>query len=203
MKRESCNEDQRVMVWTAMATVIIIATMLISRNVLLQQCIKMWVNDTLGMEVSIDTLDIGLLQSTITIEGITIYNPAGFQEKVFAKVPLVYIDCDLGPMLRYTFCCSEVEIDVKEISVVTDEDGVVNLNHLQGATVLGNMPSEKTSDEVRMGQAIEVKIDKLILSLYQITITDYSHVGKGRERRMRINIDRIVYNNINSIQFYN
>lgn len=186
---------KKVLKWISISVVIIITALLLGKSVLIKHAVQVGIKKAIGINTSIDKINIGLFQSTIQIKGLTIYNPEGFKGETLAKVPLIYLDYEPGPLLHHKMHCTKMKINVNEITIVRNEIGEVNLNRLKSiAEETGSPQKAKKKKET------EVKIDKLILTVDHVKFVDYSKGERPKQLTIPIGLNREEFKNLNSTE---
>ena len=127
-------------------------------------------------DTEIEKLKVGLFKSTICMEGVTIYNPREFERESLAKLPLVYVDYELGPLLRHRLYCSQIDVSVNEVTIVRNKDGEVNLSRLKA--IASGKEEDSIPGQEQERKQIDMKIDKLRLTIKQVRFADYSENGE-------------------------
>jgi hypothetical protein len=185
---------KKVLIWIG----IILLVLLIGRNFFIKLGVQAGVKNVLGLKITIDKLNVGLFQSVVRIEGLTIYNPEGFKEETLAEAPLIYIDYELSSILKGEMHCTKIEVDIKEIIIIKNNKGEINLNSLKAIESDSDDTSTETDQEKK--EEIEIKIEKLVLTLDHVRFVDYSRRRKPKERKIRVGIDHEEFENLNSVE---
>ncbi len=186
-------KTKKVFKWISISVVIIIIALLLGRNVLIKHAVQLGIKKATGINTSIDKINIGLFQSTIQIKGLTIYNPEGFKGETLAKVPLIYLDYEPGSLLHRKIHCTEMKINVNEITIVRNKRGEINLNRLKSI-------AEKTGSpqKAKKKKETEARIDKLILTVDHVKFVDYSKGPKQLIIPIGLNCEE--FKNLNSTE---
>ncbi len=188
----------RIITVAALLLVVLTSTSILLRNPIIKLGIQKGIESTFGTRAVIEKLDVGLTQSFMRIEGLTLYNPQGFKEGVLARVPLIYVDYELSPLLNRQLHCIELMATVNELVVIKNEEGEANLTRLKPSSREGNEALAKKYRE--KDTRLEIKIDKFILSLDQVRLVDYTRRGKPKERKITLNISQMEFRNVTSLE---
>ncbi|MCK4423476.1 MAG: AsmA family protein [Candidatus Omnitrophica bacterium] len=199
------KKKTKILISIGVGLLIILIVLLACKDILIKQGVKIGVKTALGLEMDIGKLKVGLLSSMIHIEDMKIYNPKGFGPESLADIPLIYVDYDLGSVIRGKIHCPEIEINIKEVAVVKNEQGELNLNEIKSIADKSapeqaqeeTAPADKKKDDHK--KELEMQIDKLVLTIGQVRFLDYSNEEKPKERTMMIGLDHEVFNDLNSI----
>ena len=102
------------------------------------------------------------------IQGLKIKNPPGFEQKVFADVPEIFVSLDLGPLLRGELLhLPEVRLHVQEINIEKNEKGVSNVSLL---SAVGGQ-AKKAPPPVP-GKSMPFMLDRLELFTQAVSLGD-------------------------------
>jgi uncharacterized protein involved in outer membrane biogenesis len=80
--------------------VIIIALLLIFKNVLIKTAVEQGTKRATGLELVIGDMDMGLLATKVDITDMQLLNPAGFPDKVMIDIPKFLIDVELASFFK-------------------------------------------------------------------------------------------------------
>lgn len=138
-----------------------------------------------GLKLRINNFGVGVIRQVVNIGGLKLYNPKGFKDKVMLDMPEIYVDYDLPAIFKGVVHLKEVRLDMKELVVVKNEKGELNLNSLN--VVKGEKGGGEPSG--KQGKAPAIKIDKLRLRVGKAIYKDYSKGGVPDIKEFNINID--------------
>jgi uncharacterized protein involved in outer membrane biogenesis len=151
----------------------LLVLLLVFKNMLIKAGVKKGTKEVTGLELDIGDMDLGLLESKIDITDMKLLNPEGFPDKVMIDMPKLLIDFELASFFKDGAHFETVELNLKELMVVRNKERKLNISALKSV-------SEKTGGETRPveqeteDEVPEVKIDKLILTIGDVTYKDYS-----------------------------
>ena len=150
-----------------------------------------------GFKTQIRTLKYDL-PSTIRIQDLEILNPPGFEAKVFAKVPEVYISFFAGEFLQGKGRhFGEIRLDVREVSIEKNSKGVSNLELLN----LAGVGPEQLWFFAKQAPFL---VDRLKLTIRNVSYEDYSGVtataGSPYKYSADLNVQNKIYQNIHDPQ---
>lgn len=186
---------KKVFLWLGIVAVAVVVASLLGRNLLIKQGLQSGVKKSLGMELAISEINVGLFRTDIRVEGLRIYNPEGFEGELLADLPLIFVDYELGPMLKDKVHLSEVELNINEIVVVRNKKGEVNLNRLKPISAgTGKTPTKEAPEE-----EWEMQIDRLILTINSVKFVDYFLRQEPLTLEIPIGVDHEVFEDLNSI----
>ncbi|MBI2191171.1 MAG: hypothetical protein HYU36_04225 [Planctomycetes bacterium] len=189
---------KKVGIAAAAILVLFLAAAFFSMNWAVRHGVRTAVRRSLGMEVEIRDLDVRFLRATdIRIEDLTIYNPEGFEGEVLARIPLIYVDYELGSLFKNRVHCTLVELNVEEVAVMKNAAGEVNLNRL-AALLEGEESPPGKSDHTQ--PPTEVRIDRLVLTFDRVKFKDISGGEAARERTLRIGLNHEEFEDLSSVE---
>lgn len=119
-----------------------------------------------GAPVHMDGLSLGLFNQTVRISGLRVYNPKGFPRGILVDIPKIKVSIDLGALFKKRLHLKEVEFDLKEMILVKNKDGVLNVDALKVTKETGKKEEPK--------EAMPMQIDELRLSIGRIIVKDYT-----------------------------
>lgn len=169
---------------------IIFVGLMLGRNILAKALIGSAVKSISGVGVEIKGLDIGLFKTALSINGLKLVNPQGYQETLMMDMPQVYVDYDLGAILKGKIHLEHLILDLREFVVVKNAQGKVNIESLQAL-------QPKNSGNAKMP---ELKIDLLELKIGKVIYLDYSQ-GRVQTREFKININEKYVNITDPLAF--
>lgn len=170
----------------------VIVVLLLAKDMIIKVSVEKGVELVTGLPLSIRGFNVGVVRSVVNITDLKLLNPKHFKDRMMLDMPEIYVDYDLGAMLRGNVHLEKVRIDMKEFDVVKNEQGELNLNSLK----VVQAKKEGASPQEKGGKAPSVKIDYLRLKIGKVFYKDYSKGGEPSVKEFDINIDE-TYTNIN------
>lgn len=154
------------------------------KDAMVRNGVSMAVKQATGLELRLKSLAVGLANTRIDAKGIEILNPPAFRkDRVFVDLPLLTVDYDLGAFFRGEVHLEEVVLELKELVIVKNADGKLNLEALNPSGAQKSTPQEKaagqggkTTGEKSGGP--QIRIDRLGLKIGRVVYKDY---GAGAE----------------------
>ncbi len=180
----------------AILTVVGIAVALfavsILKNVATGTAISTTLSQVMHASVKLGKTNISFAKAAIKLENIQISNPSGFPAGVMVDVPLVAIDFQPAELLQKKIHFGNVALDLKELVVVKNKAGEINLNALK--------PKEDAKDKEKKPTKSDYKlqIDRLDLSIGKVVYMDYSGGGEPKVQTFDINIKNREFKNISN-----
>src|SRR3989338_918661 len=118
-----------------MKIVIIIALIVLGLNFIKNGFAQFVISGALSkaanVPVHIGGTNIQFISTTIDLKNVRIHNPRSYPEKMMLDAPRIYISFDLPALFKGTAHFREVQLNLKEIVVVKNDQGEVNINVLK------------------------------------------------------------------------
>ena len=156
---------KKILVTVIVVFVLLTAVVVVGKNIIAKTILTKGLKAVCGLEFKVDSIDIGILSTSVEIKGLKVYNPAGFSDKLLADVPEIYLDYDLGSLFSNKLHLKELRVNVKELLIVQDNRTKVNLNSL---AVLAPLPSNKKPPEVQIDK-LNLRIRKMVYKNYVLS----------------------------------
>lgn len=173
-------------------SLVLLTAFFIAKNIIVKTAISTGVKAIVGLRLSIEEMKVGMLETSIDIKNLKLYNPPEFADKLMVDMPEIYVDYDLGAFLRKKVHLEEVKLNLKEFIVVKDAKGRINLNSLKAVKV---KKGQESSREAGKEQLPEIQVDKLDLKVGKVIYKDYSSASTPTVKEFEVNIDE-QYENI-------
>lgn len=155
--------------------------MLLAKNLIASAALSGGVKAITGLTTQVNGVQVGLLKTVVGIDGLRVLNPAGFPEAVMVDVPELYVDYDLGALLKGRTHLERLRLHLRELNVVTSADGRLNLKAVK-ALEPGAASRQPT------GRAPAFQIDVLELKVGKVVYADYTK-SPPLVREFAVNID--------------
>lgn len=173
-----------------LAPLVILAALVIvigvAKNVVAKAAIESGVRLITGLTLSLDRMDVGVLNSAVGLWGLKLHNPPGFPDKVMVDLPEIYVHYDLGAFLGGKVHLQEVRLNLRELTVVRDRHGALNLDSLN---VVKESKAAKTGTATPAKKAggPQIRIDTLELSIGKVVYKDYTG-GAPKVQEFAVNV---------------
>jgi uncharacterized protein involved in outer membrane biogenesis len=178
--------------------IVMLGAIFIFRDQVVKFTVSAGVRKITGLKLDIDSLSAGIPKTIISIQGMQLYNPKGYEDKLMVDIPEIYVDYDLAAILKNDIHLKEVRIDLREIVVVKQSNGEMNIDSLK---VVKSAETEEAAvkKENQEKKKTNFRIDHLKLKIGRVLYKDYSAGSKPSIREYNINIDSS-YENITDTQ---
>ena len=164
----------------------------LAKDAIVKIAVEKGVAAVTGLELRIQRLHLSLLNSSVMIHGLKIYNPPEFPDRLMADIPQIYVACDLPAILKKDIHIKAFKLDMREFVVVKNAKGQLNLNGFKKA------PGQKAKAEQASGPTqglAKIRIDTLELKAGKVLYKDYSTGSTPTVKEFNVNIDER-YSNI-------
>jgi hypothetical protein len=193
MKKGGTMWKQYKKIWI---TIIVIVLLVFSKDLLLRFTIESSVGAVTGLRLRIGSFKVGVIKSIISIKDLKLYNPRGYEDKIMVDIPEIYLNFNPLEMLRGYFHFSEVRIHLKELGVVKNDKGELNLNSLK-VVQKSKKEQEKPKKQVP-AKKTNMKIDILTLKAEKAFYKDYTQTPVSiKEYNINLNVQ---YKDVTSME---
>lgn len=137
-------------------------------------------SNVVGAKLKIKKFSLGLFTQKVSIKGLQLYNPKGFPNEPLIDIPEITVQYDLPALIGGKLHLPLIVVDVKEMSVVKNKEGVLNVDVLKVAAQPEEKPkeTEEQPKEKKESKAMAMQIDLMRLNVGQVIFKDYT---KGEE----------------------
>lgn len=163
---------------------IMIALVFFAKDMIVKTIISGAVKAATGLHLNIENMKVDIFKSRIGIEGLKLYNPQGFKDRVMVDMPEIFVAYDAPALLKGKAHFSQIRIHLKEFVVVRNEAGQLNLDSLK--IVKGQGPAKTPKEKKK--EIPEFQIDDLKLKIGRVIYKDYSKKARVKTRIYNINI---------------
>lgn len=179
----------------------IVVVLALLKNMIIQGVLASQISKAAHVPVSIGSTDARLLVSSIRLKDIQVKNPKGFKEKLMIDIPQIYIDFDPKAITKGVAHFEEVRLDLKEVVVVKNSAGVMNIDAVkptpeEKAKQKEDAARKQGSPKDKKGESPKLQIDKLYLTIGRVIYKDYSAGGEPNIQEFNVNIRERLYTNI-------
>jgi len=165
------------------------------KNQVVKSVVEMTASRVLGTKVQIDGLALGVLKPAVRVQGFRVYNPQGFPKGILLDVAEVVVEYDLPALLRGKLYFPLIVFDLKEMVVVKNKEGILNVDALKV------VPKEEgPSKEKEKFKPLDMKIDVLTLNVGKVIFKDYSQGEEPVVQGYDVRFKNKTYRNIKSAQ---
>jgi uncharacterized protein involved in outer membrane biogenesis len=119
--------------------VVLIVILLLSFNSIVRVGVEHRIRAQTGMDAEIGKFSVGLVEPTVTIQNLKLYNPPDFGGTPFLDIREIHIEYDRAALARHELHLTLVRFNLGELDIVKNEAGRTNIFSL-GL----NLPSKKS-----------------------------------------------------------
>ncbi|MFA4993251.1 MAG: AsmA family protein [Candidatus Omnitrophota bacterium] len=170
--------------------VISLASFAVIKHLKIGEIVEKQIEQSLGIDVSIEKIKFSPLLAHIGLSGITIYNPAGFEEKELAYIEAIHFVCD--PIEIITSKKPNIYVlglNLKRLNIMKNKEGKVNLEEI----------NPLKNGDAAIQDKTPFYFDMLVLSVGQVRFVDYSGPNK-KEHVYPIGIKNAAFINLTNEQ---
>lgn len=181
--------------WVKSFLILILALILIAaffRHTFCRLLIEAAVGRLTGLRLSIEDLNLDVLNNTLHIRGITLSNPPGFQNEILGKAEEILIKYDPSAFLRGKIHLRLAKVDLNEINIIRNEEGSSNVSAFKERGAKAGASTDVLPTAITQKQAEEKEgeeqpkflpkflIERLELSLEKATFMNYkAEIGES------------------------
>lgn len=145
--------------------------------------------------MSIEKIELHFRRPGVTVQGLHLYNPAGFPDEPLAVLSKAVIRVRLDSVLEETIRFSEIRLNLSKVNLLKNSEGLLNI------TAFANRLSAKSPQESREGDSSRKKsihIERLHLSIGTIRYRELK--PGGLDVSVAANITDKEYRDVNDVK---
>ncbi len=170
----------------AIVSILIVMTVIYAvKDTLIKIAVEEAVQHVAGLKLKMSRLTIKIIDSVVEIKNLKFYNPPGYKDKVFIDMPEIYVGYDLSSFFRGKVHLPKVSMNLRELVVVKNREGKLNLDALKFVKDNG----EKKTPKEKKKNVSKLKIDTLKLKIGRAYYKDYSGGGTPVIKEFNVNLD--------------
>lgn len=147
-----------------------------------------------GAPTRVGGLSLSVMRQSIKISNFRMYNPAGFPKDILVDIPKIRVVSNLGALLTGKIHLKQMELDIKELSMVRNKEGRLNVDSLK---ITEPKPKEKKAK--KPAKHLAMRMDVVTFGMGRVVSIDYSVEGEPIIYVYDINSKK-TYKNIGSAQ---
>lgn len=187
----------------AISFVLLVALLLgglvLGKNVIAKTAIEKGMVAVMGLELKMTKFDLSFSKSYLNIEGLELFNPKNFSDRIMVDLPQILVDYNFQDLLKKKIHVEKIRLHLKEFVVVRTADGKLNLDALKPAQKAGaaapSQPAPQKPAEQKPSKPAEkvelppMQIDLVELKIEKVIFKDYSLKKEGMTQEFKVNID--------------
>lgn len=170
--------------------VIVLFVLAIAKDQIIKAAVTISVSKAVGAPVHIDSMSVGIFRQSVRIRGFKMYNPSGFPRGPMVDIPVISVEYDLAAILKGDLHLPLLVLELKEMTVVKNKEGRLNVDALKVAQNKGTKPPK----------AMPLRIDTAVLDLGQVIVKDYTGGERPGVQTYNIGVHHKTYRNIKSVE---
>ncbi len=107
--------------------VIVALVAILGRGFFLRFALTGVVRHATGCELSVGSLDVGLLDTDLMARNVVLKSPEGFADEPMAVADAVFVDYELRPLLHGSFHFTRLDLNINRITLVRNREGRLNV----------------------------------------------------------------------------
>ncbi|MFC1631501.1 hypothetical protein ACFL2I_03000 [Candidatus Omnitrophota bacterium] len=171
---------------------VVLAVLAFGKNIIAKTTVSAGVRAITGLKLSMRSFNVGIIRTLIGIKGLKLHNPPGFKDKLMADMPEIFVDYNLGAFLKGKVHLNEVRLNLREVTVVKNEKGELNLDALK---TVQTQKEGRNARKKEKGKAREIQLDNLELKIGKVIYKDYSRGSPPAVKEFNLNLNE-KYTNI-------
>ncbi len=184
--------------------VVVILALGLFKNIIAKTAVQVGAKAVLGVDASIKKFNIGILNQKIDIREFKLSNPAGFDDDILIDLPQATVKYDLFGLLKGKLHCELVVLNLKEVVVIKNKEGLMNTDELKITKEQNSedeQPKEdKKTEKKAKSKEMPMQLDKVILTIGKVIYKDYSKGGEPEIKVFDVGIKDKEYTDITSAQ---
>ncbi len=130
----------------------------------------------LGAHVELGSLEVRPREQTVRLKDLIVHNPAGFPEGKLIDLAEIRAHYNFCSILRGRMHFFDVAVDMREMVVIKNKDGKLNVDGLRVAQKNDSaQPARRPQKSSRLpAQAAPLQIDRVTLTLGKVIVKDYT-----------------------------
>lgn len=169
---------------------VLLVVLVLGRNIIIPMGAKMGLKAMTGLTLKMDKFRIGLFSTDLDIQGLKIYNPAGYEDLVMLDLPRFYVDYNLKSIIGGTIHLNDVKFFLTELVIVKRADGSSNVD---GIMKLAQKKSDKVEKKepvvAKEKKPLKIQLDLVEIKVGKFVSKSYGKSGKADVKEIKLNID--------------
>ncbi|MBI4372812.1 MAG: hypothetical protein HY585_03700 [Candidatus Omnitrophica bacterium] len=154
-----------------------------------------------GFPTRVQRANLDLPSSKFGIYGLEIKNPKGFPKGNFVSIPEVFVDFDLGPLMKgRKLYIQEIRLNIEEVGIVKNRSGESNISKLTSVRkekVVAEKQKQKL-EKAKSPQELTFFVETLVLTIRRVRFQDEANPLIG-ERVIDLHVDQEVVHGLSSV----
>jgi len=175
--------------------VVLVVILLLSLNSILRVVIENRIRAQTGMDAEIGKFSLSLVEPTVEIQNLRLFNPPDFGGTPFLNIPEIHVEYDPAALARHEIHLTLLRFNLGELDIVKNEAGQTNLFSL-GVPLAAEKNGGGAAGFKRQTGYDFKSIDVLNVSVGRVKFIDLKNQRNNREQA--IGLDNLVLKNVKS-----
>lgn len=178
--------------------IIFVFTFFLAKDLIVKTIFEKTVTALSGLQVTVQSIDVGLFRPSIRVKGMVILNPPSLfpDDKIMAEINELYVDYDISSYFRKEIHIRDMVFDVGLVNVVRNKNRDNNLNSFK---VVGALEKVDKNEKAKNGLP-GILIDRLHLKGGMVKYKDYTKAPYPAIREFEVRVDEHYENITNPYQ---
>jgi hypothetical protein len=174
------------------AILVLVAAVVVFKDAIAKRILVQSVRAVTGISMKAKRVSLDPFKGALEVRGLRFFNPKGFPERVFADIPELFLNIDLGALFQRKVHIQEMRLNLERLILVRDASGRLNLSSLRPV-------QEKRESEKKPNKESEpgnFQLAYLRLTIGQVYYKDYRVSDPPSVREFDVGLKDQVYENI-------
>ena len=175
--------------------VVLVVILLLSLNSILRIAVEHRIRAQTGMDAEIGKFSVSLVEPTVEIQNLQLFNPPSFGGTPFLNIPEIHVEYDRAALARHELHITLMRFNLGELDIVKNEAGQTNIFALGVPLTAKNAGGGAAGLKRETGYDFK-GIDVLNVSIGKVRFIDLQDEQNNREQT--IGIENLVIKNVKS-----
>ena len=171
--------------------VILLVILATVKDRIIKSAIEVTSRQIMGVDTVIDKFSLSIAKQSVSIKGLRLYQPEPFPEGVFIDITEISTSCKVKPLLRKEIHIPKLVLNLKEVILIKDKSGNLNVDALK---IARRKENEKQDEK----EEISFRIDEMMLTIDKVIYKKYGQDEKPVIKAYDIGIRDKKFENITS-----
>ena len=177
--------------------VVLVVILLLSLNSILRAVMEHRIRTQTGMDAEIGKFSASLVEPTVEIQNLRLFNPPSFGGTPFLNIPEIHVEYDRAALARHEIHLTLIRFNLGELDIVKNEAGQTNIFALGLPASTRTPEAGSAAAELKKQTGYDFKsIDVLNVSIGKVRFIDLKDQRNNREQT--IGIDDLPVKNVKS-----
>ena len=165
--------------------VVLVIALLLSYNSILRAVVEHRIRAQTGMDAEIGKFSVGLLEPTVEIQNLRLYNPPAFGGTPFLNIPEIHVEYDRAALARREIHVTLMRFNLGELEIVRNEAGRTNIFSL-GSPAAGRKTGHGPRSFKQQTGYDFTSVDVLNVSVGTLKFIDLKNQRNNRTQKVDI-----------------